>query len=90
MKGKRLTKVTLAALTAISFAVALLGFGSNTPNPFTLVDWLILGLETELGLFAFVLTMLGIIFGYVWATNEDEGKSFYSFTKEIVNKFYYD
>ena len=90
MKGKRLTKVTLVALTAISFAFALLGFGSNTPNPFNFVDWLILGLETELGLFVFVLTILGIIFGYVWATNTDKDKSFYSFTNDIITKFYED
>ncbi len=84
--GKRLTKVTLVALTVISFAFALLGFGSN--NPFNLVDWLIFGLEIELGLLAFGLTILGIIFGYVWATEGDDDESFYNFTKEIVTEFY--
>lgn len=90
MKGKRLTKVTLVALTVISFAIASLGFGSYTPNPFTLVDWLILGLEIELGLLAFGLTILGIIFGYAWATTGDKDESFYSFTKEIVTDLYDD
>lgn len=90
MRGKRLTKVTLVVLTVISFAIASLGFGSYTPNPFTLVDWLILGLEIELGLLAFGLTILGIIFGYVWATVGDDGESFYSFVKDFVTDFYKD
>ena len=79
VKLKRLLSVSAIALTLFS-----LGIGFLSIRAFTLLGWLILSLQIELGISIFVLTVLGIILGYCWATDGDEDESFIDYSKDFI------
>ena len=79
IKLKRLLTVSGVALTLFSFGIGFLSI-----RAFTLLGWLILSLQIELGISIFVLTVLGIILGYCWATDGDEDESFIDYSKDFI------
>ena len=79
IKLKRLLTVSGVALTLFSFGIGFLSI-----RAFTLLGWLILSLQIELGISIFVLTVLGIILGYCWATDGDEDESFIDYSKSFI------
>ena len=79
IKLKRLLTVSGVALTLFSFGIGFLSI-----RAFTLFGWLILSLQIELGISIFVLTVLGIILGYCWATDGDEDESFIDYSKSFI------
>lgn len=79
VKLKRLLTVSLVALTLFSF-----GIGFLSVRTFTLLSWLILSLQIEFGIFIFALAVIGIIFGYCWATDGDEDETFIDYSKSFI------
>ena len=79
VKLKRLLTVSGVALTLFSFGIGFLSI-----RAFTLLGWLILSLQIEFGISIFVLTVLGIILGYCWATDGDEDESFIDYSKDFI------
>ena len=79
IKLKRLLTVSGVALTLFSFGIGFLSI-----RAFTLLGWLILSLQIELGISIFVLTVLGIILGYCWATDGDEDETFIDYSKDFI------
>lgn len=82
VKTKRFLTVSLVALTLLSFGIGFLSI-----RTFTLLSWLILSLQIEFGVFIFLLTVIGIILGYCWASDADEDESFIDYTKGILESF---
>jgi hypothetical protein len=82
VKVKRFLSVTSIALTLFSF-----GFGYLCLRTFTLMAWIILSLQIELGISIFVLAVFGIILGYGWASDGDEDESFIDYTKGVLETF---
>jgi len=79
VKAKRLLTVSLVTLTLFS-----LGIGFLSIRAFTLLGWLMLSLQIELGIFIFALAVIGIILGYCWATDGDEDESFIDYSKDFI------
>jgi hypothetical protein len=79
VKVKRFLTVSLVTLTLFS-----LGIGFLSIRAFTLLGWLILSLQIEFGISIFVLTVIGIILGYCWATDGDEDESFIDYSKSFI------
>ena len=82
VKTRRFLTVSLVALTLLSF-----GMGFLSIRVFTLLTWLILSLKIEFGVFIFLLTVIGIILGYCWASDADEDESFIDYTKGVLETF---
>jgi hypothetical protein len=82
VKVKRFLTVTSIALTLFSF-----GIGYLCLRTFTLMAWIILSLQIELGISIFVLAVFGIILGYGWASDGDEDESFIDYTKGVLESF---
>jgi len=79
VKVKRFLTVSLVTLTLFS-----LGIGFLSIRAFTLLGWLMLSLQIELGIFIFALAVIGIILGYCWATDGDEDESFIDYSKDFI------
>jgi hypothetical protein len=82
VKVKRFLTVSLVSLTLFSFGIGFLSI-----RAFTLLGWLILSLQIELGISIFVLAVFGIILGYGWASDGDEDESFIDYTKGVLESF---
>lgn len=82
VKVKRFLTVSSIALTLFSF-----GFGYLCLRTFTLMAWIILSLQIELGILIFALAVFGIILGYGWASDGDEDESFIDYTKGVLETF---
>jgi hypothetical protein len=82
VKVKRFLTVTSIALTLFSF-----GIGYLCLRTFTLMAWIILSLQIELGILIFALSVIGIIIGYGWASDGDEDESFIDYTKGVLETF---
>ena len=80
LKAKRIIYVYFFALTALSF-----GLGIVSLHHFSMIGWLILSLQVELGILIFSLMIIGIIVGCGWAITCDAHQSFISYLKYIVN-----
>lgn len=83
VKAKRFLTVSLVALTLFSF-----GIGFLCVRAFTLLAWIILSLQIELGIFIFALAVIGIILGYCWATDGDEDESFIDYSKDFIESIW--
>ena len=81
-KTKRISIVTLLTITLFSLGIAAISL-----RTFTLLGWLILSFQVELGILLFLLFCLGCILGYVWACNADDDESFIEYSKEAINDF---
>lgn len=79
VKAKRFLTVSLVALTLFSF-----GIGFLSVRAFTLLAWLMLSLQIELGILIFAVTVIGIILGYCWASDGDEDESFIDYSKGFI------
>jgi hypothetical protein len=79
LKAKRMISVYFFALTALS-----LGLGMVSLRHFSLIGWLLLSLQVELGILIFSLMIIGIIVGCGWAITGDAHQSFISYLKYIV------
>lgn len=79
LKAKRMISVYFFALTALS-----LGLGIVSLHHFSLIGWLLLSLQVELGILIFSLMIIGIIVGCGWAMTGDAHQSFISYLKYIV------
>jgi len=79
VKVKRFLTVTSIALTLFSF-----GIGYLCLRTFTLMAWIILSLQIELGILIFALSVFGVILGYGWASDGDEDESFIDYTKGVL------
>ena len=85
IKAKRLLTVSLVALTLFSFGIGLLSLKS-----FTLLGWIIISLQIELGISFFALAILGMILGYCWATDADEDETFIDYAKGLIKSTFED
>lgn len=83
IKLRRLLTVSLVALTLFSFGIGFLSI-----RAFTLLTWLILSLQIELGIFIFALAVIGIILGYCWATDGDEDETFIDYSKDFIESIW--
>lgn len=79
LKAKRMISVYFFALTALS-----LGLGIVSLHHFSMIGWLILSLQVELGILIFSLMIIGVIVGCGWAMTGDAHQSFISYLKYIV------
>lgn len=78
LKAKRMISVYFFALTALS-----LGLGMVSLRHFSMIGWLLLSLQVELGILIFSLMILGIIVGCGWAMTGDAHQSFIAYLKFI-------
>ncbi len=78
LKAKRMISVYFFALTALS-----LGLGLLSLRHFSMIGWLLLSLQVELGILIFSLMIIGIIVGCGWAMTGDAHQSFMSYLKFI-------
>ena len=79
LKAKRMISVYFFALTALS-----LGLGLLSIHHFSMIGWLLLALQVELGILIFSLMIIGIIVGCGWAMTGDAHQSFIAYLKYIV------
>lgn len=79
LKAKRMISVYFFALTALS-----LGLGMVSLHHFSMIGWLLLSLQVELGILIFSLLIIGIIVGCGWAMTGDAHESFISYLKYVV------
>ena len=79
LKAKRMISVYFFALTALS-----LGLGMVSLRHFSMIGWLLLSLQVDLGIRVFSLMIIGIILGCGWAMTGDAHESFMSYLKFIV------
>lgn len=79
VKVKRFLTVSTIALTLLSFGIGFLSI-----RTFNLLTWLSLSLKIEFGVFIFLLTVIGIILGYCWATDGDEDETFIDYSKSFI------
>lgn len=79
LKAKRTLLVSFVILTAFSLGLALISM-----RGFSIVGWLILSLQVELGIFVFALLIIGIIVGYGWALTAGAHESFRSYLKFVA------
>lgn len=85
MRAKRILTVSLISLTIFSF-----GMGLVSLKAFTLLAWLIISLQIELGISFFALAIIGMIIGYCWATDADEDESFIDYFKGFIKSTFED
>lgn len=78
LKAKRMISVYFFALTAFS-----LGLGMVSLHHFSMIGWLLLSLQVELGILIFSLMIIGIIVGCCWAMTGDAHQSFIAYLKFI-------
>lgn len=78
LKAKRMISVYFFALTALS-----LGLGMVSLRHFSMIGWLLLSLQVELGILIFSLMIIGIIVGCGWAMTGDAHQSFIAYLKFI-------
>lgn len=79
LKAKRMISVYFFALTALS-----LGLGLLSIHHFSMIGWLLLALQVELGILIFSLMIIGIIVGCGWAMTGDAHQSFMDYFKSLV------
>lgn len=79
LKAKRIISVYFFALTAFSLGLALLSI-----HHFSMIGWLLLSLQVELGIFIFCLMLIGIVVGCCWAMKGDDDQSFMDYLKFVV------
>lgn len=79
LKAKRMISVYFFALTALS-----LGLGMVSLHHFSMIGWLLLSLQCELGILIFTLMIIGIIVGCGWAMTGDAHQSFIAYLKFIA------
>ena len=79
LKAKRMISVYFFSLTALS-----LGLGMVSLRHFSMIGWLLLSLQVELGILIFSLMIIGIIVGCGWAMTGDAHQSFIAYLKFIV------
>lgn len=78
LKAKRMISVYFFALTALS-----LGLGMVSLRHFSMIGWLLLSLQVELGILIFSLMIIGIVVGCGWAMTGDAHQSFIAYLKFI-------
>lgn len=78
LKAKRMISVYFFALTALS-----LGLGMVSLHHFSMIGWLLLSLQVELGILIFSLMIIGIVVGCGWAMTGDAHQSFIAYLKFI-------
>lgn len=79
LKAKRMISVYFFGLTALS-----LGLGMLSIHQFSMIGWLLLSLQVELGILIFSLMIMGMFVGCGWAMTGDAHQSFIAYLKYIV------